>query len=321
MVKIKDDSTIDTPKDTTLPFATTNNTTMSDHTIDNYPNNTLYNRRRNSLLLSGIFLVVILGVLYNQGDNTSVITDGVSNNGHNVLRGLINTKQQVRLLDEWESEDDDDDIATVEDITAEASPVAGGGEDDEEEEAELSAVAKAAISTEMLDEEAIAALDEDGGGANDSVPTEDLSQPVDETVNEGENEEDEDRFDIKENEEAATAEESREEALSNEQPIDTATELEQTTPEIGDLEDEIVSAAESTTENNVESQEESSTESSVSVEEEDQSEFDEEIDKESEEIFDEIEAIDEEIEGMYKKFYVMFLVVQILIHSIENIMV
>ena len=317
MVKIKDDSTIDTKKDTptTIPlFATTNNTTMSDHI--NYPNNTLYNRRRNSLLLSGIFLIVILGVFYNQGDSSSII-NGVSNNGHNVrLRGLLSIKQ--RLLDEWESEDDDDDSSdAAEDVDIAESLVVGGTED------ELSAVAKVAVSTETLDEEAITALDEDKD--NDSVPTEDLAQPVsgEETVNE---DEDEDRFDINEKETteaAATEELAKEESLSKEEPInDTATELEQSNPEIGDLPEDETAAAEST--DIVESQEETSTESSVSVEdeEEDQSEFDREIDKESEEIFDEIEQIDEEIEGMLNSLFVFSLVVCISCeNSIENIMI
>ena len=317
MVKIKDDSTVDIKKDTPTTisqFATTNNkTTMSNTNIVNY-DNTLYNRRRNSLLLSGILLIVILGIFYNQGYSRSVI-HGVSNNGHNVrLRGLF-TKQ--RLLDEWESEDDDDSIVAVEDITADP-PVAGGTEDDEvlEEEAELATLAKAAVSTEMLDEEGIAALDEDD--MQDSG-NEDLAQPVEQPVDE--NEEDEDRFDINEEEttEAATTGElAKEEALSKEEPIDTSIELEQTNPDIGDLpEDEIVSASESTTEYNVQPQEETSTESVSVVDEEDsQSEFDEEIDKDSEEIFDEIEEIDEEIEGMYISC-IFFLVFISCMYSIE----
>jgi len=308
MVKIKDGSTVDIKKDTpttTLPFATTNNT-MGNHYINSCSNNTPYNRRRNSLILSGIFLLIVLGVFYNnQGDTNSVIHSGVSNNGHNVqLRGLLSNTNQVRKLDEWESEDDDDD--SIEDIdTAEEPELAGGTEDDEilEEEAELSASAKGAVSTESLDEEAITALDEDED--TETVLDEDLpsaEQPVDESG------EDEDRFDINEKEvttEAATTEELKEEALSKEEPIN-ATELEQTTTDIGDLEDEIAPTVEST-ENNVNPQEESSTESVTAEEdEEDQSGFDEEIDKESEEIFDEIEEIDEEIEGVYKNVVCVF---------------
>ena len=330
MVKIKESSTATNKKDitTTIPqFATTNNTTMSHNTMGNLDSNATYNRRRNSLILSGIFLLAfIVGIFYNQGDSSSIITNGVSNNGHNVrLRGLLPITNQVRLLDEWESEDDDDDddsIAAVEDVDTSEEPPVVVGEDDEvlEEEAELATLAKVAVSTEMLDEEAIAALDEDED--NYSVPTlEDLSQPV---VEEGED--DEDRFDINENEdttEELTEEVAKEEALSEEEPINSATELESNTNfDLGDLEDETAAAA--TTENNVDPQEKTSTES-VSVvedEEEEQSEFDQEIDKESEEIFDEIEQIDEEIEGMLNSLFVFSLVVCISCeNSIENIMI